>query len=143
MANPTRHEERTAGQMAADAKNKARDAASQAAEKASSLAQQARDTASSVASNLGERAEGATTGVGSGMQSLAGTIREKAPDGGMLGSAASSVASGLENAGKYLEEQGLSGVGEDLTNLIRRNPIPAMLIGVGIGYLLARATRRS
>jgi uncharacterized membrane-anchored protein YhcB (DUF1043 family) len=31
---------------------------------------------------------------------------------------------------------------EDLTSLIRRNPIPAMLVGVGLGFLLARMTRR-
>jgi hypothetical protein len=34
-------------------------------------------------------------------------------------------------------------MGEDLTNLIRRNPLPAVLVGIGIGYLLARATSRS
>jgi hypothetical protein len=28
---------------------------------------------------------------------------------------------------------------EDVTNLIRRNPIPALLIGIGAGFLLARA----
>jgi len=30
-----------------------------------------------------------------------------------------------------------------MTNLIRRNPLPAMLVGVGLGYILARATARS
>jgi hypothetical protein len=52
------------------------------------------------------------------------------------------VASALDSSGRYLEEQGLSGMAEDVTNLIRRNPIPAMLIGVGLGFLLARLTRR-
>jgi hypothetical protein len=28
-----------------------------------------------------------------------------------------------------------------MTNLIRRHPIPAVLIGIGLGYLLARMTR--
>jgi hypothetical protein len=32
---------------------------------------------------------------------------------------------------------------EDLTDLIKRNPIPAVLIGVGIGFLLAQLTRSS
>ena len=32
---------------------------------------------------------------------------------------------------------------EDLTDLIRRNPIPALLVGVGLGFLLARATTRN
>jgi len=28
-----------------------------------------------------------------------------------------------------------------MTNLIRRHPLPAILIGIGVGYLLARITR--
>ena len=68
------------------------------------------------------------------MKSLAGTIREYAPQGGMLGSAGSTIASGLESGGRYLQEQGLRGVGDDLTALIRRNPLPAVLIGIGFGY---------
>jgi hypothetical protein len=31
---------------------------------------------------------------------------------------------------------------EDFTNLVRRNPIPALLIGVAFGFLVARATSR-
>ena len=56
----------------------------------------------------------------------------------MLGSAASGVASALDRTGDYLQDQGLSGMGGDFTNLIRRNPIPALLIGVAVGFLLAR-----
>jgi hypothetical protein len=68
-------------------------------------------------------------------------VKNKAPSSGYLGSAAQSVASGLESGGRYLENQGLSGMGEDLTNLIRRNPIPALFVGIGLGFLLARLTR--
>ena len=50
----------------------------------------------------------------------------------------------LENTGKYLEEEGLSGIASDVTALIKRNPIPALFIGIGVGFLLARAcTSRS
>jgi hypothetical protein len=105
---------------------------------ASNVAEKARD----VASTVGDKAESATQSVGSGMQSLAGTIRDRAPQSGVLGGAASGVAGALDSTGRYLEEQGLSGIGEDLTNLIRRNPIPALLVGVGLGFLLARMTRR-
>jgi hypothetical protein len=61
----------------------------------------------------------------------------------MLGSAASGVASALDRTGDYIREQGLSGMANDFTNLIRRNPIPALLIGVAVGFLFARATSRS
>ena len=29
------------------------------------------------------------------------------------------------------------------TGIIRRNPIPALLVGVGLGFLIARSTSRS
>ena len=120
----------SAGQMASAAGQRVKDTAS-------SVAGQAQD----VASNLGQRAEEATSSVGSGMRSLAGTLRENLPHEGMMGSASSAVADTLERGGRYLEEEGLSGVGADFTDLIRRNPIPALLVGIGIGFLLGRTMR--
>jgi hypothetical protein len=108
----------------------------QARETASNLADKARDAASAV----GQKAENVTHRVGSGLESVAGSIREHAPSG-MVGSAAAHVADSLESGGRYLREEGLSGMGHDLTELIRRNPIPALLVGVGVGFLLARVTR--
>jgi hypothetical protein len=101
------------------------------------------EKASDLACEAGHQAERAVGAVGSGMQSLAQNIREHSPESGVVGSAASAVADTLERGGRYLETENLRGMGQDLTNLIRRNPIPALLIGVGLGFLLARATRRS
>src|SRR5262249_20461890 len=106
---------------------------------ASNVAEKARDTASAI----GSKAEDATHAVGSGMQSLAGTLREKAPQGGVMGGVASSVAGSLESGGRYLQQEGLQGMADDLPNFIRRNPIPALLVGVGLGFMLARLTSRS
>ena len=137
MANTPTNTKRDEGTL-----GKAQDQASGLLDKAKQAASGVADKARDVASNLGHKAENATEAVGSGMQSLAGTIRDKAPQGGFLGGAASGVAGALDSSGRYLEEQGLSGMADDVTNLIRRNPIPAMLIGVGLGFLLARITRR-
>lgn len=102
----------------------------------------ARETAQEVASAARRRAESATHSVGAGMESLGETIREKGPHEGVLGKASARIASTLESGGHYLQEEGLSGMADDLTNMVRRNPITAILIGVGVGFLLARATRR-
>lgn len=117
---------------------------------ASQLAGKARDAAANVAgrardaaSSLGSRAEDATFSVGNTMQSLAGTMRDKVPQGGMLGNVASTVAGTLESSGRYLQQEGLQGMAESVTNMIRRNPIPAMIVGVGLGCFLARVTSRS
>jgi hypothetical protein len=123
--------------------DKARDAAANVADKAKEVAGNVADHAKDAASTVGQKAEDATHAVGSGMQSVAGTMREKLPQGGVIGAATSKVASGLENTGRYLQTEGLSGMGQDVTNLIRRNPVPAVLIGIGLGFILARATLRS
>lgn len=129
------------GQTAADWKDKAQHVESTGVEKAkegvATIAEKAKETASSV----GRKAEDATCAVGSGMQSLATNIREKGPERGVLGSASSAVANTLDSGGRYLKEEGLKGIGEDLTNLIRRNPIPALLFGIGLGFLIAQRAR--
>jgi ElaB/YqjD/DUF883 family membrane-anchored ribosome-binding protein len=124
------------------------------ADAAKSGAQNLADTARSAAQNVGEKArqagefardkadQGAST-VGKGMESLAGTIRDRGPQEGLLGRATSGVAGALDSTGQYLEQQGVSGMVDDLTGLIRNHPLPAILVGVGIGFMLARLTTSS
>jgi hypothetical protein len=75
------------------------------------------------------------------MKSLAGTIRNQGPQEGMLGDATSTVAKTLEQGGKYLQKEGLTGMADDLSEIIRKNPIPAVLVGIGVGFMLAQLTR--
>jgi hypothetical protein len=99
------------------------------------------EAAGDLAREAGNKAESAVGAMGCGMQSLAQNIREHTPESGIVGSAASAVADTLDRGGHYLESQGLKGMAQDVTNLIRRNPIPALFIGIGLGFLIARATR--
>ena len=80
--------------------------------------------------------------VGERIGSLADVIREKAPHEGAMGTAATAVAEKLDVAGSYLQEKDLNHVLGDVSGIIRRYPVPSLLIGLGIGYLLARTTRR-
>jgi len=100
------------------------------------------EQASRVASTVGEKADQAAQSAGSGLRNLGEQLRENAPREGMLGSAAQYTASGLEQTGRYIEEQGFSGMMGDLTEVVRRNPWPAVFVGLGIGFLLGRALRR-
>jgi hypothetical protein len=128
---------------ASNVMDKAKDTAANVADRAKDMASGAADTARDWASTAGRKAEDALGTVAGGMTSLAGTVRENAPREGMLGSAAGTVADALESGGRYLEQEGFSGIADDLTGMIRRNPIPAVLIGIGLGFLLARSTSRS
>jgi len=140
MATAQKDLHNQASNMADHAKDMAKDVASDVANKAKDIGSTVAQKASDTASYMGKKAEDATSSVGAGMKNLAGTIREHVPEKGMLGSAGSAVADTLESGGRYLQQQGLSGIGDDLTNMIRRNPIPSVLLCLGVGYLLARAT---
>jgi uncharacterized protein YjbJ (UPF0337 family) len=93
------------------------------------------------ASGPGKAAQPIST-VGEKIGSLAGVIREKAPHEGAIGTAATTVAEKLDTAGSYLQTKDFDHMVGDLSGVIRRYPIPSLLIGLGIGYLLARSTRR-
>ncbi len=88
-----------------------------------------------------EKVEGARESVGGGVESLADKIRDKGPHSGMLGKASGAVADQLESAGSYLREHSFKDMGNDITNLIRRYPIGSLLVGLGVGFLLARGLR--
>jgi hypothetical protein len=121
---------------------KAKDTASSVAQSAEDAAIYVGHKAEDAASYVGHKAEDATAAVGGSLKSLGSTIRENTPRSGMVGEASSAVADTLESTGRYLQEEGLKGITEDVANLIRRNPIPALLAGVGVGFLIARATTR-
>jgi cell division septum initiation protein DivIVA len=141
MANSTQTKH---GQDAASsAMDTAKNVASSAAETAKNVASTVADKAREVASAAGRQADSVTGSVGQGVESLGSTVRSYAPHGGMAGNAASTVASGLESTGRYLQQEGLSGMASDLGDMIKRNPVPAVLIGVAVGFLLARVTTSS
>ena len=97
----------------ATALEKAKDAGSQAVDKAREMGNEALEKAKGYASNVSEQAS---------------RIGHK-------------VEETYEAGRDYVTHRGLSGMGEDLTDVIRKNPLPAVLLGVGIGFLLARALR--
>jgi len=132
--------------------DKAKDVAGQAMDKAKDVAGQAmdkaRDAASSVsemvghaASTAGKKADDFTSSAGHSIRQFGDTIREHAPKEGVLGQAGSTVANTTKQVGRYLEEEGLSGMMEDVTSLVKRNPIPAILVGIGLGVLIGRVMR--
>lgn len=96
---------------------KAKDMGSQAVEKAKDMGSDALDRAKDYASSVSDQAS-----------QVASRISDK-------------VGETYEAGRDYVTQRGLSGMGEDLTDIIRKNPLPAMLVGLGIGFLIARALR--
>jgi len=121
--------------------DKAKDVAHTAAETTRDAASHAGQAISGAATNAGRKAEEWTAAAGERVESLADTVRDRGPSSGMLGSANRAVADTLEATGEYLHDKNLSGMMDDMTNLIKRNPIPALVFGLGVGFLLGRALR--
>lgn len=126
----------TASTMASNAASAVRD---KAKDVASTIGEKAKD----FASGFGDRAESAVSSVGQGIQSVGDSLRDKGPHDGFMGKANSAISSALHEGGHYLDEQGLGGMADDITKMIRRNPLPAVLLGVGLGFMLARMSSRS
>jgi hypothetical protein len=137
LANDVKERAQETGQNLAERASEAASAAERAGEVASNVG----NRVSEMASGAGRRADRAVSAAGRGVESFAETVRDHGPSSGMLGSATSAVADTIDEAGNYLEEHGLSDIASDLTNLVRRNPIPALLVGFGLGFLIARVTR--
>jgi uncharacterized protein YjbJ (UPF0337 family) len=119
-----------------------RQTAAGVSQKAGEMYEDAKAKAQEYGSAAAEKVSGASTAMAEKMSSAAQSLRSNAPKEGMMGSAASSVADGLDAAGSYLQEKDFNHMAQDVTDLIRRYPVQSLLIGVGIGYLFSRSSRR-
>ena len=84
-----------------------------------------------------KKANEAAPAIGEKVKSLASVIRERAPREGKVGTTATKVAGGLESASYYLQERKFDHLGEDFKGLVRRYPLQSLLVGLGLGFLLA------
>jgi len=135
-----------AGEKATDIAQNAVDKVKQTADDlrskdASQIVDEARAKAAEVGDAAANKVDSAMTATGEQMSTLAQTVREKAPEG-KAGEVASKAADALDRGGEYLQTADLQMVRGDLERVIREHPIESLLVGVGIGYLVARSTRR-
>jgi ElaB/YqjD/DUF883 family membrane-anchored ribosome-binding protein len=143
MANPTNTKDfdktrEAAGQAAEKTKEAAHTIGDKTKEAASAVGDLVSSAASTAAGAVGRTADRLTSSAGSGVKHLGETIKEKGPQSGMFGSASRAVGDTLEQGGRYVEQEGLSGMMNDLSDVIRHHPMPAVLIGIGIGFLIGR-----
>src|SRR5262245_27684537 len=89
-----------------------------------------------------KKANEAAPVIGEKVKSLADVIRGKAPREGKIGTTATKVAGGLESASTYLQEKKFDHLGEDFRGLVRRYPLQSLLVGLGLGLLLAKRSKK-
>jgi hypothetical protein len=97
--------------------------------------------ASQAACQVGQTADDLTARAGAGIKGLGDKLSHNAPHSGIMGSASQSVARSVHEGGQYVQDAKLSGMVEDVAQMIRRNPLPAVFIAIGLGWFVARKMR--
>lgn len=125
------------------------DMASRAAEGAREVAGEMRERldeakaqAQIVGHRIAEGADAAMTATGTRMTGVADSLRARA-DETSAGRIAARTGDALSRGGEYLQQSSPADVRTDLENVMRERPMTTLLVGAGVGYLLARALRRS
>jgi uncharacterized protein YjbJ (UPF0337 family) len=88
-------------------------------------------------SGVTARMTGAAQEAASRVTETAGTAAARTQEA--AGAAAATVTDTAAGMAAAVQDRGVQGLSEDLTGLIRRYPVPALLIGLGIGYVLGRS----
>lgn len=135
VADKAKETAASVGELASDAVAAVGTIASKAASDAGSMASQA-------ACDVGKKADNLTASAGAGIHQWGDSLSKNAPPhGSVLGSASQAVAQSVKDGGDYLEHAKLSGMTEDIAQVVRRNPIPAVLIAIGLGWFAAHKLR--
>ena|SRR5947209_861978 len=112
----------TGGRFGSDVGGSAHAATETMKDTASSVVEKAKDMASSVS----EKAQDTLSSLGERASDVASDVGRRAGDA-------------WETSRDYITNEGFSGILDDVSEVIRRNPIPALCIGFGLGFILARA----
>jgi hypothetical protein len=98
-------------------------------------AQAGKDKAQGMAGAALDAVKGAAGAAADTARKAASAVGEKAEH------AASAVGDSLKSGAQFLQEQDWSGALDSCANLVRRYPVPALLIGVALGFCMGRVLR--
>lgn len=121
---------------------KAEHSAKRAAESVGLMASHAASAVGAMASNavsdLGNQADHLTANAGVYLGELGDRMSRSVTREGMLGNASQAVAGAVRESGEYLQDAKLTELTAGIAHVIRRNPIPTVLIGMAFGWFLGR-----
>lgn len=126
-------------ERAADAaRERILDAADDAAVSAGQAAGRARASADKISGQANDQLNQAMNVAGQQLHSAAQQVRSIAPEG-PVADLAGRTAEFLERGGSYLQSSDPGTALGDLEQLIRRRPLQALAVGLGIGFLIGRS----
>jgi ElaB/YqjD/DUF883 family membrane-anchored ribosome-binding protein len=112
------------------------------ADRTREVASTVKTRASEIGSRVVDRTDAAMSAAGERIEHLGQSIRNRATDEGRMGRVLNRTASALEQGGLYLQESTPTDVRMDLEDVMRKRPLTTLLVGAGIGFLIARALRK-
>lgn len=130
-----------AKEVGENALGKVKEAGAEALGKAKEAVQSVGEMATETAATVGKKADDMTAAAGHRIAGFGETIAHQAPHEGLAGRASQAVADTIKEGGKYIEEHKLSGMAQDVEQVVKNHPIPALLICLGIGFCLGRAMK--
>ena len=135
--NPTGNMQNQAGNAADRARDAARGAVESARDTATGVMDRARDMAGNVADKAARHGRQRRR-----HRPRLGERRVSAvKDSNVVNKAEEYVSEAWDTGSRYFQEHSFKDMAEDVAGVIRRNPIPALLVGVGLGFILARSLR--
>ena len=123
------------------AESKSKEAIASAREMAGHATSAVGAMASRAACDVGKQVDQLTSEAGVRLEGFGNKISQNAPRTGMFGDASQFVAGSVKEGGEYLQSAKLSGMTDDVAHVIRRNPIPTILIAIGLGWFLGRTIK--
>ncbi len=123
------------------AASKAKDAAASVGEMASHAVSAVGAMATRAACDVGKEADILTADAGACIQGMGERLGNNTPHSGVVGNATQAVAGAVKESGQYLQTAKMGGLFDDFAHLIKKNPLPAVLIAIGLGWYVGSKMR--
>jgi len=113
-------------------------------EKAGQAVETAKEKVGQVTDQASTKVDAGMDKAAGGLQTIADTIRDKAPDGGQgggVGSVVATTADTLESAAHYLRDKDTDQLMTELEGLVRRKPVESLVAAAALGFVLSKVLR--
>jgi ElaB/YqjD/DUF883 family membrane-anchored ribosome-binding protein len=119
----------------------AKEKAGQVTEQAGSMLDTAKDRATQMTDQATSAVDTGMDKAASGLDTVAGTLRDRGEGGGSMASIATTAADKMEAGAQMLRDKDTEQIVSDLEALVRRKPVESLLVAAGIGFVLSKIVR--
>jgi ElaB/YqjD/DUF883 family membrane-anchored ribosome-binding protein len=122
--------------------NNLSDATAKVGDKIADAASQVKERASEFGRSAAQKVDESRSGTAATLKSTADSLRSGAQSSGQaISDVANKTAGKIESTADYIRDHDFRGMLTDLEQVVRRNPTPALIGAIGLGFLLGAALR--